>query len=398
MKKPCHWMSLLGASLLVLAIPMASYSQAEQPPGLARKIVVFQPHFVNQPAQEALLRAVGGVGIKPLPLINGWAVYLPAPAVRALLQRSEVRRVDDDLVVRAIGAQELTVGVEKAAGGRKPPEPQQTIPWGISQIDAPSAWYSSTGKDVKVAVLDTGIDLTHPDLKDNIAGGINVINPKKSYNDDNGHGTHVAGIIAAINNQIGVVGVAPRAKLYAVKVLGANGTGWLSDIIDGLGWCVRSGMQVINMSLGSSSSNTSFAEAIDAVYRAGIVQVAAAGNEGSSQVSYPAAYDQVIAVSATDSNDQLASFSNYGPQIDLAAPGVNILSTWKGGGYAYASGTSMAAPHVTGVVALRLAAHPNEGPDAVKTALQSTARDLGDPGWDQHYGAGLVDADGAVEY
>ncbi|MHC4310790.1 MAG: S8 family peptidase, partial [Planctomycetota bacterium] len=195
-----------------------------------------------------------------------------------------------------------------------------------------------------MAVLDTGIDYKHPDLDDNCYGGVNVINPRKDYRDDNGHGTHVAGIIAAEDNDIGVVGVAPEAYLYGVKALDRNGSGWLSDIIAGLEWCVNNRMDIVNMSLGADSDIQAFHDACDAA-SATVILVAAAGNDGGA-VDYPAAYGSVIAVSATDSSDGLASFSNYGNEIEIAAPGVNILSTYKGGGYETHSGTSMAAPHV----------------------------------------------------
>ncbi|SFR18261.1 Subtilase family protein [Desulfoscipio geothermicus DSM 3669] len=163
--------------------------------------------------------------------------------------------------------------------------------------------------------MDTGIDLSHPDLLANIKGGYNAIKPNKSPADDNGHGTHVAGIIAAVNDNIGVVGVAPQAELYAVKVLSANGSGYLSDIIEGLEWCITNNMQVINMSLGTSSEVQSFHDAVIKVYNAGIVMVAAAGNSGpgDNTVEYPAKYEEVIAVSATSDNDAIASFSSRGP-------------------------------------------------------------------------------------
>jgi len=200
-------------------------------------------------------------------------------------------------------------------------------------------------------VVDTGIDLTHPDLS--VKGGINIINPRKSPADDNGHGTHVAGIIAALDNDFGVVGVAPEASLYAVKVLNRSGIGWTSDIMAGVDWCITEGMDVVNMSLGGGSYISDFQDLCDKAAEAGIAIVAAAGNEGGA-VSYPAAYANVIGVSATDSSDAFASFSNFGIGVDIAAPGVGIYSTYKGGGYTTLSGTSMAAPHVAGTLALSL--------------------------------------------
>lgn len=214
----------------------------------------------------------------------------------------------------------------------------------------------------------------------------------------------MAGIIGAIDNTIGVIGVGPQIDLYAVKVLDRNGSGYLSDVIEGLDWAIQNKMQVVNMSLGTASNVLSFREAVQRVYQAGIVQVAAAGNSGGA-VSYPAAYPEVIAVSATDQNDVIASWSSRGPEVDLAAPGVNIYSTYKGQTYKTLSGTSMAAPHVTGTAALVLTtpvgifdldADAIWDPIEVENKLEATAEDLGTPGPDYLYGAGLVDAEKAV--
>jgi subtilisin family serine protease len=250
-------------------------------------------------------------------------------------------------------------------------------------------------------VLDTGIDLSHPDLATNIKGGYNALNPLKQPGDGNGHGTHVAGIIGALDNEIGVIGAAPAADLYAVKVLGNGGSGKLSDVIEGLEWAVAHGMQVVNMSFGATTGNESFHNAIVAAYNAGIVLIAAAGNEGGP-VSYPAAYPEVIAVAAIDSNDAVPSWSNSGPEIDLAAPGVNILSTYKGSTYSTLSGTSMAAPHVAGAAALVMtlpvpAVYDLDGdgawdPAEVQRRLQDTAQDAGPSGFDPYYGWGIVNA------
>ncbi|MDO8587266.1 MAG: S8 family peptidase [Armatimonadota bacterium] len=361
-------LTLLALSAM---LPLGAWCQGQ---GQARKIVIFDNSILAPADGEAVVREAGGTVLKALPLVHGLAVVLPDPAVRALARKRGVLRVDDDLVVYATGKP-------------SPPPPAQTIPWGIARIEAPAAWPISTGNGVKVAVLDTGIQLNHPDLVANIAAGYNAINPTKSPSDGSGHGTHVAGTIAAVYNTIGVVGVAPQARLYAVKVLNNGGLGNLSDIIDGLSWCIDNGIQVVNMSLGASAGNPTFYEAISLVYQAGITQVAAAGNEAGA-VGYPAAYPEVIAVSAVDGNGNFASFSNSGPEVDLAAPGVDVLSTYRGSRYATMSGTSMATPHVAGVAAVLLALRPEYTPDEVKASLQSTAADLGLPAEQQ--GAGLV--------
>lgn len=241
-------------------------------------------------------------------------------------------------------------------------------------------------------------------MKDNLKGGASTVAYTRSYNDDDGHGTHVAGIIGAANNTIGVVGVGPKIDLYAVKVLDRNGSGYLSDVIEGLDWAVQNKIQVVNMSLGTSSNVQSFYDAVKRVRAAGIVQVVAAGNSGGS-VIYPAAYSEVIAVSATGNTDTIASWSSRGPEVDLAAPGVNIYSTYKGQTYQTLSGTSMAAPHVAGAAALVLTRPigtydlDSDGiwdPQEVQNKLEATAEDLGLIGKDNLYGSGLVDAEKAV--
>jgi subtilisin family serine protease len=230
-------------------------------------------------------------------------------------------------------------------------------------VQAPEAWQYSRGAGIKVCVVDTGIQKDHPDLAANIAGGRNFVRmggsvDKTKWNDDNGHGTHVSGTIAAIDNSIGVVGVAPLAKIYAVKVLDRNGSGYLSDVAAGIRECVIAGAHVISMSLGSSGDSSVLHDAVIYAKNAGKVIVAAAGNE-SGPVLYPAKYSEVWAISAVDKNLKFASFSNFGPEVDFAAPGVTVYSTVKGSGYAYFSGTSMATPHVAGIVALALSAQTN---------------------------------------
>jgi len=360
-------------------------SQAKDEPK-ERKIVVFK-EGVDEATKENLINRVGGEKIKDLKIIRGKAVLLTPQAEKNLAKRAEVLRIDPDVEVYALENVKIK-GIKS--------QPAQTLTWNIDRVDAEISWGISTGDPVKVGVIDTGIDLKHPDLQTNIKGGYNAIYPWKSPNDDNGHGTHVAGIIAALNNSIGVVGVGPKIDLYAIKVLNASGSGYLSDVIEGLDWAVSNGMQVVNMSLGTSQDVQSFHDAISNAYNAGIAIVAAAGNSGGA-VSYPAAYPEVIAVSATDEANQIASWSSRGPEVDLAAPGVNIYSTYKGSTYKTLSGTSMAAPHVTGAAALvidtkrcDLDSDGNCTPAEVQQRLEQTAIDLGDRGRDNLYGAGLV--------
>jgi len=381
------------------AMVMAQTS-AKANSGGERKIVVWK-HGVKDYDKDISVATAKGQKVKNLQLVNATAVVLPdKESERALKNNPNVLRVDNDVVVEALARKEGA----KANGPVS--QPTEVLPWGIDRIDAELVWPSgNTANPIKVGIIDTGISNKHPDLLANIKGGVNTINPLKGWNDDNGHGSHVAGIVAALDNDIGVVGVGPQIDLYAIKALNANGSGYLSDIIEGIEWAITNNMQVINMSLGTASDNQSFHDAVTAAKNAGIVVVAAAGNSGSA-VSFPAAYPEVIAVSATDQNNVLASWSSRGPEVDLAAPGVNIYSTYKGTGYATLSGTSMAAPHVTGAAALvlntpvgayDLNTNGKWDPDEVQKKLQDRAVDLGAAGKDNLYGWGLVNAFAATQ-
>lgn len=382
---------------------------------MERKIIVFK-EGVSQNEKENLIKKHGGEKIKDLELIRSKAVYVSRDGERGLGKEDKILRIEDDIIIKAINSSrggerdkdknddENIITESHNRNGNFSFGPAQILPWGIDRIDAELTWASTTADLVKVAVIDTGIDLKHPDLKLNIKAGINTINPGRSFTDDNGHGTHVAGIIGATNNTFGVVGIGPQIDLYSVKALNRNGSGYLSDIIEGIDWAIQNNIQVINMSLGTRSNIQSFHDAVIRAYNSGVVIVAAAGNDFHGPVNFPAAYPEVIAVSAMDQNDQIASFSSVGPEVDFAAPGVNIFSTFKGSTYATLSGTSMASPHVAGAAALVMSV-PSKcdtdldgkcSPSEVKNRLAATAEDLGDLGFDNFYGNGLIDAGEAV--
>lgn len=352
-----------------------------------KAIVVFDPAAVSGPQGDAMIRSEGGTTDEALTIINGAAVTLPSEAAGAdLAVKPGVKFVQLDHEVHLLSDGQNFVAAVTQHG--------QVIPWGISRVKAPQAWAKTTGLGVKVAVLDTGIQLNHPDLAANIKGGVNIVNPGRTANDDNGHGTHVAGIIAAANNPIGVVGVAPRVSLYAVKVLNAAGGGYDSNIISGLQWAANNRMKVVNMSFGSAYDDPALHAAIASAYKSGVTLVAASGNGSGPPVNYPGAYPEVIAVSATTGSNTLASYSSTGPAVDIAAPGQSIYSTYPGSGYATLSGTSMAAPHVSGAAALVIASGKASTPAGVKSRLQATAIKLGLTAYKQ--GAGLVNAYAAV--
>jgi subtilisin family serine protease len=352
--------------------------------GAVRSIVTFRPGVDREAYTENAVRAVGGVPIRHLHLVHALVAQVTPAQARALLRRGDVETVEVDAPVHILDAVYPRLVPAQTS--------TQEIPWGISWVHAPEAWFLELGDGVRVAVLDTGIALNHPDLGTGIHGGFNAADPGASFNDDNGHGTHVAGTIGARDNEFGVVGVAPACWLYSVKVVNRTGSGLASDLIAGIDWSISHGMQVINMSLGTSANVRAVHEAVIRAYDSGIVLVAAAGNSGGL-TQYPAAYQQVISVSAVDEAGVLAYFSSFG-KVDLAAPGVNIRSCWLNGTYRTISGTAMAAPHVTGAVALHLHQHPDQTPAQVEAALKSEATPLGSASL---YGAGAVNAFGAAQ-
>ncbi|MBN2246220.1 MAG: S8 family peptidase, partial [Candidatus Aminicenantes bacterium] len=372
----------LGAGLLLCSfvLPVYGGNPIHNDKSIySRKIIVYKNWFKQQKKQDSLLILSGAIKIKHLKLTNSTTAYVTPLTEKILKGRKEILRMDQDIEIR-VHAKEIN----------KKPLPNETLSWGIARIFADLAWSTTRGRGIKLAVLDTGIDLDHPDLKNNIKGDINFIRPKKSGDDDNGHGTHVAGIAAAVDNEIGVIGTGPEISLFAVKVLDKKGSGWLSDLIEALNWCVENKIQVINMSFGSTTDNQSFHDAINRVYAVGIIMVASAGNNGASggTVEYPAKYSEVISVSAVDQFNHFATFSSFGPEIELIAPGVNILSTYNKGSIAFMEGTSMSAPFVTGTVALLLTTNPNAydldhdnfwDPDEIRSKLRDTAENLGLP-------------------
>jgi subtilisin len=254
------------------------------------------------------------------------------------------------------------------------PLSRQQLPWGVSQIKAPLAWKRSTGSKVKIGVIDTGIDVTHPDLRQSSAGGINLVQRNLFPYDDNGHGTHISGTIAASSRRSGLVGVAPEAAIYAVKAFDRYGTAYVSDIVSGIEWCIRNRMDVINMSFGMKTYSESLEQAVLAAYRAKITVVASSGNDGKrGYADYPAQFPQTVSVGATTKLKTIAPFSNRGRLVDIYAPGKAILSTWPNGSYHEMSGTSMATSHVSGVIALMLSLKPGMSPKQIKSALLQNA-------------------------
>lgn len=395
--------ALLIFVLLLSVIPTATAAQ----PGRERFIVVFRQD-VGMPAavaEELAQRANGQVGFVYEHVIKGFSIELPAPAAAALANDPRVAYVEADLPMQ-IASQSIPTGLPRSFATSN----------GNLDIDGADDFRV----DVDVAVLDTGIDLQHPDL--NIAGGIDCTlrsggGPFATYycgtgnggDDDHYHGTHVAGTIGAIDNGIGVVGVAPGARLWAVKVLNSQGSGYTSGIIAGIDWvAARGDIEVINMSLGGSGVSTAYKDAIDNAVSKGVVVVVAAGNSDADANNYSPAYvPSAITVSAladfngqpgggaastcrADVDDTLADFSNWGSAVDIAAPGVCILSTYpiEQGSYGTISGTSMASPHVAGAAALLASRNnPNNATDVQN--IRNTLVNNGNLNWTDDSGDGI---------
>ena len=356
-----------------------------------RDVIIGYKKPVGAP-EKKLITDNGGKVKKNLDVINAVSVQIPENNMKNLKNDSNIKYIVNDTVFKA--------------------SDEYSSSWGVQYIGSQAVHDQNiNGTGVKIAILDTGIDYNHPDLSSNYKGGYDFVFNDADPMDDstgiavNSHGTHAAGIIAAQNNGVGPVGVAPKSDIYAVKVLDGAGFGMASFIISGIEWAMVNGMDIISMSIESTENNTAILEAVNAANNSGILLVAAGGNDrtGAGTVKYPAAYDAVIAVTAIDQNGQKASFSPVDPKIEISAPGVNVLSTVIGGGYGTRSGTSMAAPHATGAAALILSSNfPDVNGDGnrdnmdVREIIRNSAFDAGAPGQDNIYGYGLLDASNAA--
>ncbi|MED1950531.1 S8 family peptidase [Brevibacillus centrosporus] len=277
---------------------------------------------------------------------------------------------------------------------RTPNDPYYTeYQWNLPLIGMEQSWDVSEGSsDVIVAVVDTGVDMEHPEFEGKLVEGYNVLDGSNKPQDDNGHGTHVSGVIAAkTNNKDGIAGMTWKSKLMPIKAIGADGSGSAVDIAQGIYWATDHGADVINLSVGNYTSSAALKEACKYAYDNNVVLVAASGNDASDQPSYPAAYDEVLSVAAVDHLKERADFSNFGDYVDVAAPGVDIPSTYIYSDYASLSGTSMACPHVAALAALVRSVHPDMKSHDVMELIRSSALDLGPPGHDQLYGFGMID-------
>lgn len=334
----------------------------------------------NNALALSVLSGAGVIPIKSLPKHNVLVATLNRQQLALLKTMPEVEAVEID-PVRYISA--------------------QTIPYGISltQSDVMPAFPDS---GVKVCVIDTGYALGHPDLPglgEGLTGESNTAEAGNWYQDGHGHGTHVAGTVAAINNEQGVVGAAPGVGLHIVKIFADDGQ-WTysSDLLEGISQCQDAGADVVNMSLGGYGATSTEEYAMRQFAREGMLLVAAAGNDGISTPQYPASYDDVISVAAVREDERWAPFSQHNYEVEIAAPGLNVLSTYPGDQYAFSSGTSMASPHVSAIAARLWNAFPECSNATIREALTSTAKDKGRAGRDPYFGYGIVQGNDAYSW
>ena len=372
---------------------------------------------------DMFVSRAGGNVVETFDSIDGALLELSdEQAERIMSRRAPGMTIEEDLVINWI--KETPTSAKQAFGsyannsGAKMPVPAPApvavqsrepaaaattvpmhgeVPWGVFRVNAAGLWNVTEGAGVKVAVIDSGVNYNHEDLKANYVDGANYSGLISGIfgvkfgdpMDDNGHGTHVAGTIAAARNGKGVVGVAPKAKIYSVKVMNKDGSGSLSSIIIGVEWAVKNKMNIVNMSLGGGPYVEAMHKAVKNAVDNGVTIIAAAGND-SGPVNYPAKYPEVIAVSASAPNDTIAPFSSRGPEIDVMAPGMWIYSTSMDGGYVELHGTSMACPHVAGLAALAYSAGYRT-PQSIRNILKKSAMKIKDLTAEEQ-GAGIPNA------
>lgn len=407
---------IASALLLVLLAPVASgshsiaHATADAPPGGATLhlhgfpstgdyVVGFAPH-VGRAAAENAARERGLIPLRWIEPLHALVVH-PAPSVG-----SDGAATDVEARLHGMAARPDVRYVEADAIARpqlSPDDPRYDAhQWAPQRIGAPEAWDTTTGSsDVIVAVLDSGLDMAHEDLVGRWVPGTDIFNGDTDPSDDFGHGTWVSGVVSAgLDNGVGIASIGGATRVMPIKVTDDTGSTSYSRIASGVAWAVDNGADILNISLGGTADLQILEDAMRNAHDAGVLVVAAAGNGNSSTRLYPAAYETVLAVAATTETDARWPSSNYGDWLSIAAPGSAIDTTnWTGNGagtYVTAGGTSVATPHVAGVAALVLAACPDLTRDGLVDRLQSTALDLGDPGFDPYFGHGRVDAAAAV--
>jgi thermitase len=394
--------ALLWAVLLLILAPGSKGEPVAQPgvdndpegaPYVAGELLVAYEPGTSEEAEETVVRRSGARTLENLP---GEVRLVSFPAIR----REASEAVRERALARALAYLGHKAAVEAVDYNYLrepyfiPNDPMLANQWGLISARFGGAWNDAKGGRAKVAIVDSGAYSNHPDIGRIIAQR-DFVEDDAVADDDNGHGTHVTGIAGALtDNGKGVAGGCFDCELLIAKVMGRIGFTTDSRIVKGINWSANHGADVVNLSLGGSGDSSVLRTAVDRAYGRGALVVAAAGNEGTNEPQYPAAYSKVIAVSATTADGRLARFSSRGDWVDLAAPGTDILSTRMSGGYDRMSGTSMSAPFVSGLAGLL--ASRGISADSIRQRMQTTAKDLGPAGDDPQFGHGRIDADNAV--
>ncbi|CAI06772.1 S8 family serine peptidase [Aromatoleum aromaticum] len=376
---------LLALALAGSGGSMAAYGADDTPAWVPGRILVQPRPGLPEAAFEKIIKAHGGKSVERIGAINVHIVQLPPnaseKAVAALLSKNKhLKFAERDMIM--------------------PPDstndPYYSKAWHLPKIGAPTAWNTSTGEQIIIAILDSGVDGSHPDLAGKLLPGWNFYDGNSNTADVTGHGTKVAGTAAAAsNNSLGVASVAGGAMVLPGRVASTSGTASYSMMAKGVTWAADKGARVANISYSGARGSLTVQNAAQYLKSKGGLLVTSAGNTGGEEAVAPS--DTLIAVSGTTSSDAKASWSSYGSYVDVAAPGAGIYTTVNGGGYGSVSGTSFASPAAAGVVALMMAANSSLSPDDIAGYLFATAVDLGNPGFDKYYGHGRIDAAAAVQ-
>lgn len=379
--------SLLSGALLAGLLGALAQATAAEP---EVSLIIKPKSHMREASLHAMVASHGGRAERNIPQLNTRVVRLPAKAaakaLAAMSKNSDVEYVEPDFTATALN----TANDPQFTSGNQ---------WALQKIAAPVAWNTTIGSsNVIVAVIDSGVSATHPDLAGKVLPGYDFINNDTDATDDNGHGTAVAGLIgAATNNGIGMAGVSWNSMILPVKALGADGNGSYSAIANAIIWAADRGARVINLSLGGTSASTTLQNAVNYAWNRNCVVIAAAGNSGNNIPQYPGACSNVVAVSATDSNDLRPSWSNFGSYVDVSAPGVNVLTLQGANSYSNWNGTSFSSPITAGVVALMASANSSLNNTALVNTLLANSDDIGTAGYDVYYGNGRVNANRAVQ-
>jgi thermitase len=396
---------LLAAALVFILICFAFAAPVSADPsntsGFSDLLVRFQPGLTDAEINQALaFRGLAQVDYDAdldMRRVRAKGRANLRAAMRELRADARVLVVEPNYQVEAAVIRRYQSRVLLSSSALSPNDPLFGLQWGLQRVQAPLAWAFARGSTVTIAAIDSGIDLKHPDLRARIVRGFNFLSPGAPPQDDFGHGTHIAGIAAAIqNNHIGIAGTAVNVNIMPLKILDQNGEGTVEDLAKAIFYAARHSVRVVNMSLGTLTEDNRcpqiLQEQVNVAHARGVLLAAAAGNQGGTDPFFPAACGNVVAVTSSDFSDILSGFDNIGNWIDITAPGEDIISTMPGGDYEFESGTSMATAFVAGAAAMVWSRNPGLQPDDIERILERSADRFGWTGHVNTYGWGRLNA------